>query len=446
MEEKEAIRQLQEELQQLQQRLEAQQRQVQELQQRIHALSGDMAADMAAAPKPVAKPPNQTLENFIGLRLIHLVGIIVLVIGLSIGVKYAFDKRLISEAARIVLAYAAGVTLFLLSLKLKRKYTLFSGILFSGAMASLYFTTYGAFVYYGMLSFATAFAIMMALTVYTIVQAIGYNSKEVALLGLVGAYGIPFLISRNADRADLFFLYILLINTGVVYVSLKKDWKSVGRAAQLLTSLLFLGWAAMRYTPKDQGTGIAFMLLFFLLFSVLILAPKFYKPALLSPQAAVQQWVNNVFLYLAALLILAPGMAEKQLAAITGVTALFVAVQTWACHAFWPKEAYLRKLHFVLAFALVILFVALEWNGLKVTLLWLLMALLVFSWGVWYKSVALRMAGISLMGLTLLKLLVLDSATFTTVQKVISYLVLGILLLIVSFFYQKFKQKLFDDI
>jgi uncharacterized membrane protein len=54
------------------------------------------------------------------------------------------------------------------------------------------------------------------------------------------------------------------------------------------------------------------------------------------------------------------------------------------------------------------------------------------------------MAGIILIGLTLGKLLVVDSLTFTTVQKVIAYLVLGILLLIVSFFYQKFRQQLFD--
>jgi len=111
---------------------------------------------------------NFRLENFIGLRLIHFVGIIVLVIGLSIGVKYAIDRQLISEAARIILAYLAGVFLFFLSWMLKRKYQLFSAILFSGAMASLYFTTYAAFVYYGFFSFAVTFLLMACLTIYTV--------------------------------------------------------------------------------------------------------------------------------------------------------------------------------------------------------------------------------------------------------------------------------------
>src|SRR5215467_627111 len=67
---------------------------------------------------------NFRLENFIGLRIIHLVGIVVLVIGLSIGVKYAIDRQLISEGARIVLAYAAGIVLYLLLWRLGEKYQL----------------------------------------------------------------------------------------------------------------------------------------------------------------------------------------------------------------------------------------------------------------------------------------------------------------------------------
>ncbi|MER3470046.1 MAG: hypothetical protein C4330_01615 [Chitinophagaceae bacterium] len=72
-------------------------------------------------------------------------------------------------------------------------------------MASVYFTTYAAFVYYNMMPGTVAFIITIAQTVFTAYQAIVYDRKEIALLGLVGAYGIPFLISRNNDRSDLFF-------------------------------------------------------------------------------------------------------------------------------------------------------------------------------------------------------------------------------------------------
>src|SRR5689334_3220854 len=88
------------------------------------------------------------IENFVGLKLIQFIGIVVLVIGLSIGVKYAIDKNLISEFMRIALAYTAGSLLYVLSVRLKSKFLVFSALLFSGGMSSLYFTTYAAYVYY----------------------------------------------------------------------------------------------------------------------------------------------------------------------------------------------------------------------------------------------------------------------------------------------------------
>ncbi|HKO82589.1 MAG TPA: DUF2339 domain-containing protein, partial [Chitinophagaceae bacterium] len=174
-------------------------------------------------------------ENFIGLKLMHLVGIVVLVTGISIGVKYAIDKKLIPEIVRILLAYAAGVLLFILSVRLKKKYQLFSAILFSGSMASVYFTTYAAFVYYQFLPMVVAFLLMVALTIYTVIKAISYDRKEIAIIGMIGAYAIPFLISTNAERVDLFFSYILLINSGVVFLSFRKRWKLMGYFALVIT-------------------------------------------------------------------------------------------------------------------------------------------------------------------------------------------------------------------
>src|SRR5690242_5124102 len=115
------------------------------------------------------------IENFIGLKLIHFVGIIILIIGLSIGVKYAVDIHLISPALRIALAYAASIILFFISLKLKNKYELFSLILFSGSMATAYFTTYAAFEYYKLISAMPAFCLMLGFTFLTVYTALKYK-------------------------------------------------------------------------------------------------------------------------------------------------------------------------------------------------------------------------------------------------------------------------------
>jgi len=439
------ILQLQTEVEQLSREVQFQQQKILQLQKRIAQLANtEVTAPHQENNRGIQK---FSLENFIGLRLINFIGIVVLFIGLSIGVKYAIDRELISEVMRISLAYLAGFVLYILSLRLRKKYLLFSAVLFSGGMASLYFTTYAAYVYYSIFSFPIAFIMMVALTVYTVYEAIRYNRQEIALLGLVGAYGIPFLVSKNADRADLFFLYISLINLGVIYLSVKKLWKTVGIVAQIITWVLFIGWAAMRYDPRFKLVGTSFMILFFLAFLFAVISYKLIHKKTLHINDAYQLILNNVALYVAILFLF--GLSEKgtnnDLAIITLIVAGVVSLQSFMFYKYWREELYANRLLVALALALFVMFIAFNWDGFTVTFLWLLTAVIVFAWGFRMRSVRARMAGIILIGVTLGKLVALDSLTFTTVQKVIAYLVLGILLLVVSFMYQKFKQQLFSD-
>jgi uncharacterized membrane protein len=433
---REEIEKMQQELQELHRTIKQQQEQIILLYNKLGQLGGKTHV--------VQKKVQFSLENFIGLKLIHIIGIIVLVIGLSIGVKYAIDKDLISEGMRIGLAYGAGLILCLLSARLKSKYLLFSAILFSGGMASVYFTTYGAFVYYSMMPFSIAFIIMILLTVFVVYQALVYNHEEIALLGLVGAYAIPFLISKNSDKPELLFLYITVINIGIIYLGIKRPWKNVGRIAQAVTWVLFLAWAATRYNVKDQWVGYLYMVVFYLLFVFNALSGKISRKVKLQKENFYQLILNNLALYIGSLFISTPSMNVHSLALVTFINAIVAAILAAVLYSVW-KEKQSSLITGAFAFFLFILFIAFQWTGLTVTFLWLLVALLLFAAGVMRKLKILRMGAIVLLGITLFKLVLFDSLTFTTVQKVISYLVLGILLLVVSYLYQKYRHRMFND-
>lgn len=436
MNSREEIEKMQQELQELHRTIKQQQEQIILLYNKLGQLGGKTHV--------VQKKVQFSLENFIGLKLIHIIGIIVLVIGLSIGVKYAIDKDLISEGMRIGLAYGAGLILCLLSARLKSKYHLFSAILFSGGMASIYFTTYGAFVYYSMMPFSIAFIIMILLTVFVVYQALVYNHEEIALLGLVGAYAIPFLISKNSDKPELLFLYITVINIGIIYLGIKRPWKNVGRIAQAVTWLLFLAWAATRYNVKDQWVGYLYMVVFYLLFVFNALSGKISRKVKLQKENFYQLLLNNLALYIGSLFISTPSMNVHSLALVTFINAIVAAILAAVLYSVW-KEKQSSLITGAFAFFLFILFIAFQWTGLTVTFLWLLVALLLFAAGVMRKLKILRMGAIVLLGITLFKLVLFDSLTFTTVQKVISYLVLGILLLVVSYLYQKYRHRMFNE-
>ncbi len=388
---------------------------------------------------------HSALENFIGLRIINLVGIIVLLIGISIGVKYAIDKNLITALTRIALAYSASAALLILSLLLKKNYEGFSAILFSGAMASTYFTTYGAFTYYNFFSQTLCFILMGCIAVFTAIRSLHYNRQEIAVIGMVGAYAIPLLISSNNENYVLFFSYILVMNAGILFISFKRSWNVLNLLALIITWSFFNGWLFFKYKNADKFYALVFMSIYFVLFLLSAFAFIITKRIRLSNRQLLHILINNVALFIALLSIFNAGSSNANAASVSAFCALLFFALAVAGNNFFHEEKLLNRMHYAATLILVVLFISIQWSGLTITMLWTLVAVIVFILGIITKTTWPRLAAIMLLGFTLLKLIALDSMSFTAVQKIIAYVTIGTLLLILSFFYQKFKQVLFAD-
>jgi uncharacterized membrane protein len=453
-EDPEKIKKLEEQLDKLSSQLNAFRKELYEVKsgnQRFTGKSKPETTEEFISPKkakwefPSAHREDQAgLENFIGLRLLHIVGIVVLVIGISIGVKYAIDKELISPAARVGLAYAAGLSLFFISVRLKSKFHLFSAILFSGAMASLYFTTYAAFVYYGLFHSGLAFALMVLITFLTSVMAIRYDRQEIAILGMIGAYGIPFLISSNSDRSDLFFTYITLINAGVVFLSMKKTWKGMVRLAMLGSWFLFIAWALSRYEPQMQTIAATVMVVFYLMFAFASLAFAIRNKEPLGIVDIQLFLLNSILAYAGAVIVFTDSTLDNRAVMVTGLAALVFGVQAIAAKTFLPKEKLIYNYLLAFSIASLVFYVGMKWDGIIVTVLWLLIAVALFVAGVFTKEGWLRLLSLILTGVTLGKLILVDRHVFNTGQKIIAYISIGVILLLLSFFYQKSRKPAAD--
>lgn len=103
----------------------------------------------------------------------------------------------------------------------------------------------------------------------------------------------------------------------------------------------------------------------------------------------------------------------------------------------FSSEIILQRLLTWQSVLLLLLFIAFQWDGLTVTLLWVAVSVLLFVGGVFVQRSWARLASVLLIGITLIKLLVFDSARFSTIQKISCYIIIDILLLIFSFYYQK---------
>ncbi len=207
------------------------------------------------------------LEKFIGENLISTVGILILVLGVGIGAKFAIDNGWISPLMRIVFGYVMGLGLLGVAVRLKDKYLSFSSVLLSGGMAILYFVTYFAYALYSLFGQSTAFGLMVIFTVFTVAAALLYNRQVIAHVGLVGAYAVPFLLSDDSGNYLFLFSYMTILNIGILAISVKKFWKPLFYTSSAFTWLIFLGWFATRYSSAEHFyLAIIFLGIFFSIF------------------------------------------------------------------------------------------------------------------------------------------------------------------------------------
>ena len=78
--------------------------------------------------------------------------------------------------------------------------------------------------------------------------------------------------------------------------------------------------------------------------------------------------------------------------------------------------------------------------GLSV--LWTLYAAAALAWGFLRSNQAVRYAALALFGLTVFKVFLVDLGAVRTAYRILSFLVLGVVLLLVSLAYQRRRQSL----
>lgn len=215
-------------------------------------------------------------EKYIGENLFGKIGILVLVIGIGLFVKYAIDNEWINEQIRTLLGFLAGSVLLFVAERLQKNYRTFSSLLAGGAFAIFYVTVAVAFHYYELFSQTVAFLILVAITVLMTVLASIYNRRELAIISLVGGFTAPFLVSSGSGNDVVLFSYIAILNVGMFLLSLRKKWIELPVICFFATYLI-MGLFSTRVPFDEGGAAISFastkLFLFATLFYLTFLLP-----------------------------------------------------------------------------------------------------------------------------------------------------------------------------
>ncbi len=336
-------------------------------------------------PKSEAKSPAKqfSFEEFIGKNLASKVGILVTIVGIFIGARYALEHQLVSPAVRVITGYISGLLLAGLAIRLKNKYENYSAVLMGGGLSVLYFITYIAYGYYNMLPQIMAFLLMFVFTAAIVYAALLYNKVIIAHLAQVGAYAIPFMLSDNSGRYSVLFTYIAIINAGILVLSFWKYWKSLLYVAFFSTWTIFLVWYIMEYSFESHiNLAWTFSIIYFILFYAAVLAYKMVKKEQYNAWDVVLLMWNSFVFYGTGMILLA---ANKATAGWQGVfTIANAAVHYGVSQLISQLKLADRRLYY-LVFGLALIFFTIsfpvQFDGNWVTMFWTLEAVLVFTIG-----------------------------------------------------------------
>ena len=77
---------------------------------------------------------------------------------------------------------------------------------------------------------------------------------------------------------------------------------------------------------------------------------------------------------------------------------------------------------------------------------WLAFSMMAMIIGLWKRTRGLRIAAIAVFGITILKIFIFDLSFLTTFYRMLSFLGLGIILMLVSYLYSKYKHLILSDV
>jgi len=346
-------------------------------------------------------------ESFIGTKVISIVGILLMMLGVGYGAKYAIENNLISPTIWIIAVYILGTALLLTALKLKSKYENFSAVLLSGAMAIYYFTTYFAFAQYDLIAREVAFGMMLIFTVFTVIAALRYDNQIIAHIGFVGAYAVPFLVRGNNENVVALFSFMAIVNVGILAVAIKKYWQSLLYSAFFLTWLIFAKWFLSTYNHSvDLNTAISFVSIFFIIFYATILAYKLLHAKAFDGGDISLIILNAVFAYSFGLAILSNNNStEDFLGLFTFLNGLVHIIVNLAIKRFKGHDKNMHYLTFGLALAFITIAIPVEFNGSWLALFWLAESAVLFWIGRTQKVRFYEIFSYPLLGFAILSLI-----------------------------------------
>ena len=196
---------------------------------------------VAPSPPPPRAPFDW--ESRIGVRLFAWLGGAALFVAAALFLNYSIQQNLISPSMRVAIGLLLGAGALVGGDVLRAKADRAGQAIGGAGIATLYASLFAAHSLWHLVSSTVAFSGMILVTLTAGVMAVKREAFMVAVLGLLGGFLTPYLVSTGEDRPLALFGYVALLDAGVVVVASRKKWPVLGLMGVAGSGLVYVGWA-----------------------------------------------------------------------------------------------------------------------------------------------------------------------------------------------------------
>jgi hypothetical protein len=247
---------------------------------------------------------------------------------------------------------------------------------------------------------------------------------------LEGSTGEELQSDRRLEAPNLLSYLGAITLAALIRFELGLDWVVVAWAA-LALALAAFAWKAKRPVFLHQSYLIGLAVLFRALFH------NFYERSYFAADFWHSRWWS-VGSTIAILFLVLPvafklrGLPQAQPEAHAGLLTRMLAA----------LDRHPEQLFFFIPALLLTVLLALEMRSGMVTVAWAVEAVAVFIFALWVGQRSFRLAGLGLLLLCVGKIVVVDIWGLTPRDRYLTFIVLGTLLLFVSYLYSRYREAL----
>ena len=219
-------------------------------------------------PGPPGGPAGIDWEQWIGIRGAALLGGIVMAVAALLFLQYSIEHGLIPPPVRVALGFLAGAGSILLSEKLRREYRTTANALAGSGIVILYASIWAARILYDLIGSGLGFAFMILVTAACGLLSWRHHARDIALLGLIGGFATPLLLSTGQDNPIGLFAYILLLDVGLVSLARYRRWPVLMVLSLAGTVFYQFAWIFVRMGPERTLLGLGILAVFGLFYAI----------------------------------------------------------------------------------------------------------------------------------------------------------------------------------